>query len=334
MRVFLTGAAGFIARSLERLLDKEGIEWSGIDNARPAVDRPWPNGVTAGDARSIDNQADLMKDGDVVVAAAAMMGGVGYFNRRPYGVLRDNSQIVAATCEAALWRRASRVVMVSSSIVYDGTNEFPTPEGAQLRCPPPRTAYGMQKLTCETFAVSLWRQHQIPYTIVRPFNAIGPDEQPPQGATQDDGEMHVVPDLIRKMQFKKRGEPIPVFGDGSQYRHYTYVGDVARGILEAMRSSKAVNEDYNIACPYGHTVRELAEMIHERICPDDDFELLPTEGWPLDVQKRVPAVSKAERDLHFQALTSLGDVLDLMLRDPDDRSPSATTSGAPSDSCT
>src|SRR5207302_7612467 len=118
--------------------------------------------------------------------------------------------------------------------VYESATVFPTPEGAELSSPPPRSTYGFQKLACEYFARGAWEQYQLPYTIIRPFNCVGIGER---RALRDHEVMsgnvrlalsHVVPDLVQKIL---RGQdPLHILGDGQQARHYTYGGDLAKGI--------------------------------------------------------------------------------------------------------
>ena len=120
---------------------------------------------------------------------------------------------------------------------------------------------------------------------------------------------HVVPDLVQKIV--KGQDPLHILGDGSQVRHYTYGGDLARGIVTAMEHPAALNDDFNLSTAESTTVLELAENIWRRAqaatCPsatsvDDPFEH--------DVQRRVPATDKARDVLGFEATTTLDEMLD------------------------
>ena len=125
-------------------------------------------------------------------------------------------------------------------MVYESTTVYPTPEGEQRRCPPPQSTYGFQKLATEYFAQGACEQYGLPYTIVRPFNCVGVGEK----RALSDKEVlsgnvklamsHVVPDLVQKVL--KGQDPLHILGDGSQVRHYTYGGDLARGIRLAIES--------------------------------------------------------------------------------------------------
>jgi nucleoside-diphosphate-sugar epimerase len=120
---------------------------------------------------------------------------------------------------------------------------------------------------------------------------------------------HVVPDLVQKVL--KGQDPLHILGDGSQVRHYTYGGDLARGIRLAMESERAVNEDFNLSTAQSTTVRELAEVIWRKVHgPDKPLRLVSDAPYEHDVQMRVPDVRKAHEMLGFEATTPLEEVLD------------------------
>ena len=200
-------------------------------------------------------------------------------------------------------------------MVFESAEVFPTPEGAQLTSPPPRSTYGFQKLATEFFAHGALEQYALPYTILRPFNCVGIGER---RALRDHEVMsgnvklamsHVVPDLCQKVL--KGQDPLHILGDGNQVRHYTYGGDLARGIRLAMESDQALNEDFNISTAQSTTVRELAELIwHEVHGPDRPLRVVSDPPYEHDVQMRVPDVRKAREVLGFEATTSLEEMLD------------------------
>ena len=123
-------------------------------------------------------------------------------------------------------------------MVFESADSWPSYEGQEREIPPPLSSYGFQKLAVEYFAHAAWDQYGLPYTIVRPFNCVGVGE----GRALGDVEVlsgnvklamsHVVPDLVQKVL--KGQDPLHILGDGSQVRHYTYGGDLARGIVTAM----------------------------------------------------------------------------------------------------
>jgi nucleoside-diphosphate-sugar epimerase len=261
---------------------------------------------------------ELASDCDQIVAASAKIGGISYFHTHAYDLLAENERITAATFDAAIWafknRHLKKINVLSSSMVFESTTEFPSPEGAERRSPPPLSTYGFQKLACEYFAQGAHEQHGLPYTIIRPFNCVGVGEQ----RALSDKEIksgnvslamsHVVPDLVQKVA--KGQDPLHILGKGNQVRHYTYGGDLARGIRLCIESAAAVNEDFNLSTPQGHTVLEVAQEIWKRLNPGKPFRHVSDDAFKYDVQMRVPAVEKAKRVLGFEATTPLGRILD------------------------
>jgi nucleoside-diphosphate-sugar epimerase len=199
--------------------------------------------------------------------------------------------------------------------VYESASVFPTPEGAQLTSPPPISTYGFQKLASEYFARGAHEQFGLPYSILRPFNCVGIGEK---RALRDTDVMsgnvklalsHVVPDLVNKVL--QGQDPLHILGDGTQVRHYTYGGDLARGIRVAMESPAAVNEDFNLSTAERTTVAELATVIWRKINgPDRPLTFVHDEPFAHDVQLRTPDVAKARRVLGFEATTTLDEMLD------------------------
>ena len=275
--------------------------------------------LVEGDAKDAALLTTLASDCDHVVAGAAMIGGISYFHEFAYDLLAENERICAATFDAAVSAfkngNLKKITVLSSSMVFESASVFPTPEGAQLTSPPPRSTYGFQKLATEYFARGAHEQYGLPYTIVRPFNCVGIGER---RALRDSDVMsgnvklamsHVVPDLVQKVL--KGQDPLHILGDGNQVRHYTYGGDLARGIRLAMESDKALNEDFNLSTAQSTTVRQLAEVIWRKVHgADRPLRLVSDPPYEHDVQMRVPDVHKAREILGFEATTSLDEVLD------------------------
>jgi nucleoside-diphosphate-sugar epimerase len=275
--------------------------------------------LVEGDAKDAKLLTELALDCDHVVAGAAMIGGISYFHEFAYDLLAENERICAATFDAAIAAsrsgRLERITVISSSMVFESAEVFPTPEGAERTSPPPRSTYGFQKLAVEYFAHGAHEQYSLPYTIVRPFNCVGIGER---RALRDHDIMsgnvklamsHVVPDLCQKII--KGQDPLHILGDGGQVRHYTYGGDLAKGIRMAMESSRAINEDFNLSTAESTTVRELAETIWRKVHGTSrPLHLVYDPPYEHDVQRRVPDVHKAREVLGFEATTSLEAMLD------------------------
>jgi nucleoside-diphosphate-sugar epimerase len=271
-----------------------------------------------GDAKDAQLLRELMDDVDQVLAGAARIGGISYFHEFAYDLLAENERITAATFDAAIEAhrrgRLKKINVLSSSMVYENAQTWPTPEGEQRRCPPPSSTYGFQKLATEYYVQGAWEQYRLPYTIIRPFNCVGIGEK--RALCEKEvlsgnvrlAMSHVVPDLIQKVLRKQ--DPLHLLGDGRQVRHYTYGADLARGIRLCIERPEAVNEDFNLSTEASTTVLELAEMIWNKLRPGEPFRYRCDPPYPYDVQKRVPNVEKAARLLGFRATTPLGEVLD------------------------
>jgi len=324
MNILVTGSAGFIAGYLVEELLNHGHHVIGIDNyskygkSVKTYDTHPRYRFVEGDVKDTDLMKRLTADCDQVVAGAAVIGGISLFHEYAYDLLAENERITASTFDAAIWafqnQRLQKINVMSSSMVFESAAVYPTPEGEQLRCPPPLSTYGFQKLACEYFAKGAWEQYRLPYTIIRPFNCIGIGEK----RALCDKEIlsgnvklamsHVVPDLAQKVL--KGQDPLHILGKGNQVRHYTYGGDLAVGIRMCIESEKALNEDFNLSTPVSTTVLELAETIWKKVRKDKPFTYISDAPFQYDVQKRVPDVRKAKELLGFEAATSLGDALD------------------------
>jgi nucleoside-diphosphate-sugar epimerase len=120
---------------------------------------------------------------------------------------------------------------------------------------------------------------------------------------------HVVPDLVQKVL--KGQHPLHILGSGNQVRHYTYGGDLARGIRLCVEYPSALNQDFNLSTPVRTTVLELAEMIWKKIHGDRKaFRYISDPPYEYDVQERSPSTEKATAILGFRATTSLSEILD------------------------
>jgi UDP-glucose 4-epimerase len=325
VKVLVTGAAGFINGYLVPELLEAGHHVVGLDDfskyghlTKSYDDHPRYRFVE-GDAKDVALMTELAADCDQVVAAAAMIGGISYFHEFAYDLLAENERILASTFDAAIAAHKSghleRIVVISSSMVYESATVFPTPEGAERTSPPPISTYGFQKLASEYFAAGAFEQFKLPYTIVRPFNCVGIGER---RAVRDTDIMsgnvklalsHVVPDLVLKVM--KGQDPLHILGEGNQVRHYTYGGDLAHGIRLAMESPKAINDDFNLSTARSTTVLELAECIWSKVHGDGrPFHYVSDSPFEHDVQLRVPDVRKAKAVLGYEATTSLETMLD------------------------
>ena len=325
MKILVTGAAGFICGYLIQELLDNGHEVVGLDNfskygrSEKSYDKHPGYHFAEGDAKDVDLLKELLAGCDHFVAAAAMIGGISYFHEFAYDLMAENERITAAAFDAAIDahrnRQLQKITVLSSSMVYESTYEYPTPEGAEQRCPPPKSTYGFQKLATEYFVKGAWEQYHLPFTIARPFNCVGIGEK---RALRDvdvfSGNVklamsHVVPDLVQKVL--KGQNPLHILGEGNQVRHYTYGGDLARGIRICIEHPNALNQSFNLSTAVRTTVLELAKVIWDKVHKGAKvFRVVHDPAYEYDVQERSPAVTKAEQLLGFSAETTLSDTLD------------------------
>jgi UDP-glucose 4-epimerase len=326
-KILVTGSAGFIAGYVVEELLNNGWEVVGIDNfskygeLSKSYDTNPKYTFVRGDAKNVGLMKELLQDCDHLLAGAAMIGGISYFHEFAYDLLAENERIIASTFDAAIDayknHKLQKITVLSSSMVFESAEEYPTPEGAELLCPPPLSTYGFQKLACEFFARGAFEQYKLPFTIVRPFNCVGIGEQralSDREVLSGDVKLamsHVVPDLIQKIV--KGQDPLHILGDGSQIRHYTYGADLARGIRIAIEHPAALNEDFNISTERSTTVLELAEIIWNKLRKDKPFSYVADEPYTYDVQRRVPDCSKAKKVLGYEATTDLSEILDVVI---------------------
>ena len=326
-KILVTGSAGFIGGYVVEEFLNNGWTVVGVDNYSKygKVEKSYDNHPNyqfhQEDAKNVGLMAELLEECEQFVAGAAMIGGITYFHEYAYDLLAENERIVAAEFDAAIKAhekgKLKKITILSSSMVFESADIYPTPEGAELTSPPPLSTYGFQKLACEYFAKGAKQQYGLPYTIVRPFNCVGIGEQRAIGEKEVlSGNVklamsHVVPDIIQKII--KGQDPLRILGDGSQVRHYTYGADLAEGIRMCVESEKALNEDFNISTDVSTTVLELAEAIWKKILPEKEFRIQSDEPFMYDVQKRVPDTKKAKEVLGYEAKTSLDELLEIVI---------------------
>src|SRR3954464_3601314 len=296
-QVLVTGGAGTIgAAVVRRLLRDPDFEARVSDQREAPVWMREGCEVHTGDLRVLDEARKAMRGCTHVIHLAHIVGGIANFHKLPHTLTEVNNVLYNAVFRAALDPDVERFTYVSSSMVFEQAQEFPTTEDYLPRCPTPVSAYGFSKLTGEVYCRAAHDEHGLRYTIVRPFKAQGRGEMP----EDEPGLAHAVPDLLRK---SFRGlKPLPIFGTGEHTRTLTHVDDIADGIVVATGHPTGVNEDFNISAGDERTVAEIAAICWEAAGNDPaelEFEHLPT--FQVDVQRRWPSVEKARELLGWEA---------------------------------
>ena len=247
MKVLVTGSAGFIGGYVVQELLGRGHEVVGVDNfskygpVSHAYDTDPAYTLVDGDARDVELLTSLLEGCDHFIAGAAMIGGISYFHEYAYDLIATNERIIAASCDAAIAARpAGRLQKMTYVELVDGVR-VDAALALRARATSARSRRRSRRTGSRSSPSSTSRGRrgistELPYTIVRPFNCVGIGERRARGDAEImSGNVrlamsHVVPDLVQKVL--KGQDPLHLLGSGDQVRHYTYAGDLARGIVD------------------------------------------------------------------------------------------------------
>jgi UDP-glucose 4-epimerase len=244
---------------------------------------------------------------DVVVHLAAAVG-VKKIVEEPVDTIETNVHGTEVVLRHAN-KKKKLVVIASTSEVYGKSTAVPFSEDADLvlgPTPKHRWAYACSKAIDEFLALAYWKERKLPVIIVRLFNTVGPRQTGQYGM--------VIPNFVRQAL---AGQPITVFGDGSQSRSFTYVGDVTRAVLALMEESRAVGEVFNIGNTEEITIRALAERVKVRTGSDSKIVCIPYdqayEAGFEDMPRRVPDLTKISKLVGYAPRVQLDEILDLVI---------------------
>ncbi len=287
-RVLVTGGAGFIGhRLVSKLVNLGAVVVVADDLSKGATKNleEVSSRIEFTTANLLDTHeaGRVMRNIEICFHLAARIGGIGYFHKTPAESLRDNSIMNFNIWDAARGTE-TKVVCLSSSMVFERATVFPTPETALEMTPPPMSGYGFSKLVAEYIARTYHEQYGVNFLIVRPFNAYGPGEM----AGDYVGYAHVIPDLIRKTLSGQY--PLEILGSGQQTRSYTYVDDLAEAIVYT--TERYENTDFNVGNGVETSVLDLAQRIWKLCGRKEPFQVKHLPNYTYDVQRRVPDVSK------------------------------------------
>lgn len=327
MKICISGSHGFIGGYLVKECLNNNHQVIGLDNFSKYGDikKEFESEKNFSffnfDIKDTSKLYEILADCDHFIAGAAMIGGISYFHEYAYDLLAENERILASSFDAAIKafknNKLKKITVISSSMVFENSKNFPTPEGDELNSPPPFSTYGFQKLSSEFFCRGAFQQYGLPYTIIRPFNCVGIGEyQSNKNHEIYSGNVklalsHVVPDFIVKSLVKQN--PFRILGNGNQTRCFTYGGDIAKGIYLTLENQNALNNDFNISIDKETNILDLATSIWNKINPNTSPEFFFEKNYDHDVQKRVPDVSKAKRLLNFEAKTDLNHIIEELI---------------------
>jgi len=328
--VLLTGSQGFIGTYVCKELLDNGYKVIGMDNYSKygKLVRPHDNhdnfNLIEWDCIGI-NDLDIPCKIDIIINIAAMIGGISYFHKYAYDLLATNERISASVFDFAIERfkrgELERIISISSSMVYENTLVYPTPEDQLCKCPPPFSTYGFQKLATEYFCKGAWEQYKLPYTIIRPFNCVGVGEEESnmdEKITIGNVEMmmsHVLPDLINRSIKNGPDKALNILGNGEQIRHYTNGRDISKAIRLIIEDERTINQDYNVSCDRATTVKELASIVWKELYGNKSLKFINEKPFIYDVQKRSPSTEKLKAlgiECNIPLEKSVKEVIDYM----------------------
>jgi UDP-glucose 4-epimerase len=316
MKTLITGGAGFIGSHLaEALLDAghevaviDDLSTGSMDNIAHLVGR-------AGFSYTIDSVfsdavvADLVDRAGVVFHLAAAVG-VKLIVQRPVHTIETNVHGTEVILRHAA-RQGKLVFVASTSEVYGKSTDVPFREDADLvmgATTRHRWAYACSKALDEFLALAYGKEKHLPVIIVRFFNTVGP--------RQTDRYGMVLPTFVKQAL---AGDAITVFGDGTQSRSFTYVGDVVGALVTLMSAPHAIGQVFNIGGREEVTIRALAERIKALTASSSPIVTIPYEeayeaGFE-DMPRRVPDLRKIHAAIGYEPKVGLDDIVQRVVAD-------------------
>jgi UDP-glucose 4-epimerase len=310
MRALITGGAGFIGSHLSEALLAGGHEVLILDNlSTGSIDNIAHLKGRPGFAYFIDTVqnepllAELIDRSDVVFHFAAAVG-VKLIVEQPVHTIETNVHGTEIVLKLAN-KKKKLVLIASTSEVYGKSTDFPFREDADLvmgPTPKHRWAYACSKAIDEFLALAYWKERKLPVIIVRFFNTVGPRQTGQYGM--------VIPNFVRQAL---AGEPITVFGDGTQSRSFTHVTDVVDALLKLVAEPSAIGQVFNIGNTEEISIKALAERVKALSASASPIKLVPYdeayESGFEDMPRRVPDLSKVHAAIGYAPKNSLDDIL-------------------------
>jgi UDP-glucose 4-epimerase len=247
--------------------------------------------------------AELIDRNDVIFHFAAAVG-VKLIVEEPVHTIETNVHGTEVVLKHANKKR-KKVVIASTSEVYGKSADVPFREDADLvmgATVKHRWAYACSKAIDEFLALAYYKERGLPVIIVRFFNTVGPRQTGQYGM--------VLPSFVRQAL---SGEPITVFGDGTQSRSFTFVGDVVECLLMLVNEPKAVGQVFNIGNKEEVTILRLAELVKSLTGSSSPIEFVPydkayEEGFE-DMPRRVPDLTKVRQLVGYEPKVQLNEII-------------------------
>ena len=310
MRVLITGGAGFVGSHLcEELLNHgdevfvlDNLSTGSIDNIIHLKDRPRFH-YTIDTVENEPLLAELIDRCDVVVHLAAAVG-VKLIVERPVYTIETNVHGTEVVLKHAS-KKKKLVMIASTSEVYGKSASVPFSADADLVLGPSskhRWAYACSKLIDEFLALAYWKERKLPVIVIRLFNTVGPRQTGQYGM--------VIPNFVQQAL---AGQPITVFGDGTQSRSFTYVGDVVRAMVALINEPRAVGQVFNIGNGNEITIGDLALKVRKLAGSSSEIVRIPYdqayESGFEDMPRRVPDIRRIAALIGYKPTVELDEIL-------------------------
>src|SRR3954454_1213221 len=310
MRVLITGGAGFVGSHLSEALLHRGDEvfvlddlsTGSIDNITHLKSNPKFH-YTIDSVTNEPLLAELIDRTDVVVHLAAAVG-VKLIVEAPVHTIETNVHGTEVVLKHAN-KKKKLVLIASTSEVYGKSVNLPFREDADLVLGPTvkhRWAYACSKLIDEFLALAYWKERKLPVIIVRLFNTVGPRQTGQYGM--------VIPNFVRQAL---AGQPITVFGDGTQSRSFTYVGGVVEAMVALINEPRAIGHVFNIGNGNEITIAALAARIKELTGSSSAIVTVPYdqayESGFEDMPRRVPDIGRIHALVGYRPTVDLDETL-------------------------
>lgn len=298
MRAVVTGGAGFIGSNLSAALLADGHDVVVFDDLSTGYPDNVPDGagLVKADVADLAAVRDAVAGAEVVFHFAAQRA-VARSVDDPLEANRVNVSGSLAVLKAAVDAGVRRVVYASSSSVYGGADQVPTPESAPLV---PRSPYAVSKLAGEHYCRVFADLFRLETVALRLFNVFGPRQRP------DSAYAAVIPLFLDAL---RSGRPVEVHGDGGQSRDFTYVDDVVAAAVAAATApaEHCTGKAYNVACGQSHSLLDLLDAL-ARIVGADPTRV-HTSPRPGDVRRSHADITAARRDLGYEPKVLFADGL-------------------------
>ena len=310
MRALITGGAGFIGSHLSESLLEDGHQVLILDNlSTGSIDNIAHLKGRRGFEYfidTVDNEplvAELIDRSDVVFHLAAAVG-VKLIVEQPVHTIETNVHGTEVVLKHAN-KKKKLVVIASTSEVYGKSDDVPFREDSDLvmgPTPKHRWAYACSKAIDEFLALAYWKERKLPVIIVRLFNTVGPRQSGQYGM--------VIPNFVRQAL---AGEPITVFGDGTQSRSFAHVADVVAALVKLVNEPRAIGQVINIGNAQEITIERLAERIRTLSGSKSIIKHIPYdeayESGFEDMPRRVPDLTRIKELIGYTPEHGLDDIL-------------------------